>query len=176
VRLIDAPRCPYCARTRIALAEKGIEYETLEIDLSDRPAWVYELNLTGRVPILDHDGFILPESEVIMAYLDEVFPDPPLLSADPRARARARLLVHRFDRLLGTDYYAFRRGDENELASRLEELEVGESLYSDIAFVPWVIRARDMLGVRLPGRLADWLDTLAGRPSVAAELSVVESL
>jgi glutathione S-transferase len=160
----------------MALAEKEIDYETVEIDLSDRPAWVYELNLTGRVPILDHDGFILPESAVIMAYLDEVFPAPPLLSADPRERAHARLLVHRFDPLLGTDYYAFRRGDENELAARLEELEVGESLFSDIAFVPWVIRARDMLGVGLPERLADWLDTLAERPSVAAELSVVQSL
>ena len=39
MRLIDAPRCPYCARARIALAEKGIDYETVEIDLSDRPAW-----------------------------------------------------------------------------------------------------------------------------------------
>ena len=39
MRLIDAPRCPYCARVRIVLAEKGIEYETVEIDLSDRPAW-----------------------------------------------------------------------------------------------------------------------------------------
>ena len=61
MRLIDAPRCPYCARARIALAEKGIDYETVEIDLSNRPAWVYELNVTGRVPILD-DGssFVLP--------------------------------------------------------------------------------------------------------------------
>ena len=68
MKLIDASRCPYCARVRIALAEKGLEYETVEIDLSDRPAWVYELNVTGRVPILE-DGFVLPESEVIMAYL-----------------------------------------------------------------------------------------------------------
>lgn len=176
MRLIDAPRCPYCARARIVLAEKGIEYETVEIDLSDRPDWVYELNTSGRVPILDDDGFVLPESEVIMAYLEERFPDPAMLNGDLRGRARARLLVHRFDSVLGDDYYAFRRGDANELAARLEELQVGESLYSDIAFVPWVIRARDMLGLSLPAHLDSWLEALAARPSVAAEIDLVRSL
>ena len=175
MRLIDAARCPYCARARIALAEKGIDYETVEINLSDRPAWVYELNVTGRVPILD-DDFVLPESEVIMAYLEERHPEPALLPSDLRERARARLVVHRFDATLGDDYYAFRRGDANELAERLEQLPVGESLYSDIAYVPWVIRARDMLGAELPARVADWLSGLEGRPSVAAEVQVVRAL
>jgi glutathione S-transferase len=161
---------------RIVLAEKGVEYETVEIDLSDRPAWVYELNLTGRVPILDDNGFVLPESEVIMAYLDERFPDPPLLPADLRERATARLRVQRFDRSLGHDYYAFRRGDENELSDRLETLQLGDSLYSDIAYVPWLIRARDMLGVELPERLAEQLARLEERPSIAAESGVVQAL
>jgi RNA polymerase-associated protein len=175
MRLIDAPRCPYCARVRIALAEKQLDYETVEIDLANRPAWVYDLNTTGRVPILD-DGFVLPESEVIMAYLEERYPQIPLLPEDLAARARARLLVHRFDDNLGDDYYAFRRGDANELAAKLTDLEVGESLYADIAYVPWVIRARDMLGVELPSRLAAWLDELAQRPAVAAEIEIVRSL
>jgi glutathione S-transferase len=175
VRLIDAARCPYCARVRVALAEKGLEYETVEIDLSDRPAWVYELNPVGRVPILD-DSFVLPESEVIMEYLEERYPEQALLPADPHARARARLLVHRFDDLLGRDYYAFRRGDENALAERLEALEVGQSLFADIAFVPWVVRARDLLKVRLPEQLARWLAALEQRPSVAAEVATVRAL
>jgi glutathione S-transferase len=175
VKLVDAARCPYCARARITLAEKRIPYETSEIDLSDRPAWVYELNVTGRVPILD-DGFVLPESEVIMSYLDERYPDPPLLPDEPRERARARLLVHRFDANLGDDYYAFRRGDDNELLTKLGALDVGFSLFSDIAYAPWVIRARDMLGVELPSHVAEWLDELAQRPSIAAEVDVVGSL
>jgi glutathione S-transferase len=175
VKLVDAARCPYCARVRITLAEKGLDHETVEIDLSDRPAWVYELNVTGRVPILD-DGFVLPESDVIMAYLDERYPEPALLPADPVARARARLLVHRFDENLGRDYYAFRRGDANGLAEKLERLEVGESLYSDIAYVPWVLRARDMLGVELPSRLAEWVAGLEQRPSIAAEAELVRAL
>jgi RNA polymerase-associated protein len=175
VKLIDAPRCPYCARVRIALAEKGLDYDAVEIDLSDRPAWVYELNVTGRVPILD-DGFVLPESEVIMAYLEDRFPEPALLPPDPAARARARLLVHRFDRNIGDDYYAFRRGDENALAQKLEDLEVGESLYSDVAYVPWVLRARDMLGLDLPDHLVEWLRGLERRPSIAAEAELVRAL
>jgi glutathione S-transferase len=175
VRLIDAPACPYCARARIALAEKGLDYETVEIDLRDRPAWVYDLNPLGRVPILD-DGFVLPESAVIMEYLEERYPSPALLPADHAARAAARLAVFRFGTLLGDDYYAFRRGDANELAQRLDELPAGLSLFSDIAFVPWVLRARDRLGVELPARLQEWVEELSARPSVARELEVVAAL
>jgi len=175
MRLIDATRCPYCARVRIALAEKGIAYELVEIDLRNRPEWIYDLNATGRVPVLD-DGFVLPESAVIMEYLDDRYPDPPLLPADLPARAEARLRVFRFDSLLGDDYYAYRRGDANELDRRLDELPVGDSLFVDVAFVPWVIRARDMLGVTLPDRLESWLTGLAERPSIAAEIEVVGAL
>jgi len=175
VRLIDAARCPYCARVRIALAEKGVEYETVEIDLGNRPAWVYELNRPGRVPILDGD-FVLPESEVIMEYLEERHPEPALLPADPVERAHARLLVKRFDDNLGSDYYALRRGDANQLAEKLDALEVGQSLFADIAYVPWVLRARDLLHVGLPDRVSDWLVALEERPSVAAEADVVRRL
>jgi len=173
--LYDAARCPYCARVRIALAEKGLSFETVEIDLANRPDWLYAMNPSGRVPVLD-DGFVLPESAVIMEYLDERYPDAPLLPRDRAERALARLRVFRFDELLGDDYYAYRRGEENDLAGRLERLEVGQSLYADVAYVPWVIRARDMLGVALPERLAAWLGELERRPSVAAEVAVVRSL
>ncbi len=176
MKLIDASRCPYCARVRIALAEKGLDHEAVVIDLSDRPRWVIELNPPrGRVPVLD-DGFVLPESEVIMEYLEERYPEPALLPADLGERARARLLVNRFDERLGDDYYAFRRGDDNDLAAKLAELEVGQSLFADVAYVPWVIRARDVLGVDLPERIASWLAELERRPSIAAEVELVKSL
>jgi glutathione S-transferase len=175
VRLYDAARCPFCARVRIALAEKGFDHETVEIDLGNRPDWIYELNPTGKVPVLD-DGFVLPESAVIMEYLDDRYPDQPLLPGDPKSRAAARKWVFRFDDLLGDDYYAYRRGDENALADRLEQLPVGDSLFVDVAYAPWVIRAREMLGVTLPQRLESWLEQLAQRPSVAAEIEVVRGL
>ena len=173
MKLIDAARCPYCARVRIALAEKGIEHEVTLVDLSDRPQWLRELNPPhGRVPVLDG----LPESGVIMELLEERHPEPALLPVDPAARARARLHVHRFDSNLGHDYYAYRRGDPNDLDARLEALDVGQSLFVDIAYVPWVIRARDMLGVTLPQRIDDWLAELEQRPSVAAEVALVRAL
>jgi RNA polymerase-associated protein len=173
MKLVDAPRCPYCARVRIALAEKRLEFEAVEVDLGNRPQWLLELNPpNGRVPVLDG----LPESEVIMEYLEERFPEQPLLPVGLEERARARMLVHRFDELLGRDYYAFRRGDDNDLAAKLERLEVGQSLFADVAYVPWVIRARDLLGLELPERLAAWLAGLEQRPSVAAEVELVRAL
>jgi len=173
MNLIDATRCPYCARVRIALAEKGIEHDVTLVDLSDRPQWLRELNPPhGRVPVLDG----LPESGVIMELLEELHPEPALLPVDTAARARARVQVHRFDANLGDDYYAYRRGDPNDLEAKLETLEVGQSLFVDIAYLPWVIRARDMLGVTLPQRIADWLADLERRPSVAAEVEIVRGL
>jgi glutathione S-transferase len=160
---------------RIALAEKGLDYETIEIDLRNRPEWIYELNASGKVPVLD-DGFVLPESAVIMEYLDEVYPNHPLLPGGPKERAIARQHVFRFDELLGDDYYAYRRGEPNRLQERLESLPVGDSLFVDIAFVPWVIRAKEMLGVALPAPVEAWLYELGLRPPVAAEIELVEGL
>ena len=176
MKVVDAARCPYCARVRITLAEKAIEYENVQVDLRNRPEWLLELNPpSGRVPVL-RNGFDLPESEVIMAYLEDRYPAPALLPDDPETVARARLLVCRFDQNLGDDYYAYRRGDDNDLAGKLDRLDVGVTLFSDIAYVPWVIRARDMLGVQLPERLAAWLAHLEQRPSVAAEVEIVRGL
>src|SRR2546423_963363 len=127
--LYDADRCPFCARVRIVLAEKSVEYETVQIDLAARPAWIYEKNPLGKVPVLEEDAFLLPESPVIMEYLDERYPEPALLPPDPADRARARLWLERFDGLLGDDYYAARRGDEDGRARLAERLgAVGTAL------------------------------------------------
>jgi glutathione S-transferase len=176
ITIYDAPRCPYCARVRIVLAEKQVAWESFEIDLGDRPAWLYEKNATGKVPVLEEDDFVLPESHLIMEYLEERYPEPALLPADAADRALARLAVDRFDELLGDDYYAFRRGDENRLDERLAGLPLGHNLFVDIAYAPWIIRARDLLGVALPPEVDDWLERMARRPSFAEELGVVAAL
>jgi glutathione S-transferase len=190
ITLYDADRCPYCARVRIVLAEKGIEYETVEIDLADRPAWIYEKNPLGKVPILEEDAYVLPESAVIDEYLEERYPEPPLWPADPAERAFGRLLVFRFDEL-SKPYYAVRRGEgggrerlDGALAW-LEALLAGQPFLSgreyglaDIAYVPWILRARDRMGIDLDPfpLLSAWLERLEQRPAIAAELGVVASL
>jgi glutathione S-transferase len=188
--LYDAPRCPYCARARIALAEKDVEYETIEVDLQDRPAWIYEKNATGRVPVLEEDGWILPESAVILEYLEERYPEPALLPADPGDRALARLRIFRHDDFT-SPYYALRRREDGageRFDAELRKLDAwleaqpwltgAEFGLADIAYVPWVLRARDSLGVSLDAfsALSDWVERLERRPSVAAEVEVVAAL
>jgi glutathione S-transferase len=188
--LYDADRCPYCARTRIALAEKGIDHETVVVDLDDRPAWIYEKNPLGRVPVIEEDAFVLAESAVINEYLDERYPEPALLPADPAARALARMRIFRFDEL-SRPYYALRRG-EDEARARLDAqlgkldallgaqpfLTGPEFGLADIAYVPWVLRARDRMDVDVDSfpALAEWLERLSQRPSIANEIDVVAAL
>jgi stringent starvation protein A len=187
ITLYDAGRCPYCARVRIVLAEKGIEYETVEVDRDDRPAWIYEKNPLGRVPVLEEDAFVLPESAVIGEYLEERYPEPALWPADPAERAFGRLLVFRFDEL-SRPYYALRRGDDDarerldaQLAKLTAILDAQAFLsgreygLADVAYVPWILRARDRMGVRLDSlpALAGWVERLSARPAIAAELELV---
>jgi len=187
ITLYDADRCPYCARVRIVLAEKGLEYETVTIDLANRPEWLYEKNALGKVPVLEEDGFVLPESEVIMEYLDERYPEPALKPVDAADRAFVRLVVSRFDTNLGDAYYAFRRGDADgaeRLAHCLSFFERNIGRWPDryslaeIAYVPWLIRLRDLLGFDLSPypAITERLERLCERPAVAAEVDVVAAL
>ncbi len=187
ITLYDADRCPYCARVRIVLAEKGLEYETVAIDLADRPAWLYEKNPLGKVPVLEEDALCLPESAVIMEYLDERYLEPGLMPADPADRALVRLRIERFDNALGDAYYAFRRGEDGSverLSSCLSFLERALARWPDgytlaeIAYLPWLIRLRGLFGFDLSPFpvLLERLDRLCERPAVAAELDVVAAL
>jgi len=191
ITLYDADRCPFCARVRIVLAEKGVAYETVVVDLADRPAWLYEKNPLGKVPVLEEDAFCLPESAVIMEYLEERYPEPALPPLDPGKRAAARLAIWRFDDRFGDDYYAARRdetGALERLEGRLAALEttleaqpfLGGGTYSlaDAAYLPWLPRAESSLGVdlRTYPSLTRWLELLAERPAVAAELELVAAL
>ena len=188
--LYDAARCPYCARVRIVLAEKAVPYETVVVDLDERPSWIYDLNASGRVPVLDDDGLVLPESRVLIEYLDERFPEPPLLAADPSARAGVRLLLERFDENLGDAYYGLRREPSSDsardaLEAALDALDdvVARQPYlsgreyglADCAYVPWLLRAEAGLGLDVRARpgLAAWLERLEERPAIAAERALV---
>jgi glutathione S-transferase len=183
-----AERCPYAARVRIVLAEKDLPYDAVEIDLDDRPAWLYDKNPLGRVPVYEEDeGLVLPESRVIMEYLEERFPEPALWPPDPAERALGRLWLERFDDRLGDAYYAVRRGEPRDvLDAKLAELERAlearpylsgrEYGLADAGYVPWILRAIERFEVDLRPALADWLERLCARPAISAEREVVAAL
>lgn len=89
---------PYCHMVRIVLAEKGINYEAHDVDLNDTPEDLKDLNPYNEVPTLVDRDLVLYGHQVIMEYLDERFPHPPLMPVDPVSRARNRLMLRRIER------------------------------------------------------------------------------
>lgn len=88
----------YSHRVRIVLAEKGISVDIIEVTEEKRPAELADLNPYNSVPTLIDRDLVLYESKVMMEYLDERFPHPPLLPVYPVARAQSRLWMHRIER------------------------------------------------------------------------------
>ena len=88
----------YSHRVRIVLAEKGISVDIIEVNDEHRPAELADLNPYNSVPTLIDRDLVLYESKVMMEYLDERFPHPPLLPVYPVARAQSRLWMHRIER------------------------------------------------------------------------------
>ena len=134
---------------------------------------------------------VLPESAVIMEYVEERNPQPTLLPAGIAERALARVWIDRFDERLGKAYYARRRGEpdaDEKLNVRLAALDgalarrpflSGDDYgLADIAYLPWVLRARATLGVDFEGlaSLEGWVERLSERPAVAAERDLVGAL
>ena len=91
------PRDHYSHRVRMVLAEKGVAVDIVEVDPGNTPEDLAEINPYNSVPTLLDRELVLYESTVIMEYLDERFPHPPLLPVYPVARAQSRLLIHRIE-------------------------------------------------------------------------------
>ena len=95
--LYSDPTCIHSHRVRFVLAEKNVTVEIIDSDPLNPPEDVVDLNPYGSLPtILDRD-LTLYDSRIIMEYLDERFPHPPLLPVDPVNRAASRLYLHRVD-------------------------------------------------------------------------------
>jgi len=199
IKLYDFALSPRVRKVRIVLAEKGLRYEKVNVDLfkgeQKKPEYL-AINPYGKVPALQDNGTTVYESTIIMEYLNDKYPNPPLLLADPGQRARARVLMHYGDNpyesavstLAGellikpmqggtTDQavVAKAREDLNVCFARLEK-EVGNNDYllgsaftlADIPFVSWAMLFPN-LKVEVPNaKVNAWLNRLKDRPSVKA--------
>jgi len=189
------PADHYCHRVRLVLAEKGIAAEIIEVQPGRCPPRLAEANPYGSVPTLVDRDLALYESTVVMEYLEERYPHPPLMPVYPVARANTRLLIHRIqrdwcalvDRILDT------RCKEAERVQARKELResltgvsplFGDKPYFlseemslvDCCLLPILWRL-PVLGIELPRPakpLLDYMERQFAREAFKASLSAVE--
>jgi len=125
------PNNPYCHQVRLALAEKGIAVDVLETHLGEHSEGLLAVNPHNTVPTLVDRELVLYQSRIIMEYLDERFPHPPLLPVYPVFRAKSRLLMHRIEEDWYSLYHKINDGDKRTADKARKELQ--ESL---IALTP----------------------------------------
>ena len=126
--LFSDPRDHYSHRVRMVLCEKGVTVDVVDVDLSQKPEELLEINPYGTLPTLLDRELVLYKSTVIMEYLDERFPHPPLLPVYPVARAQCRLLMHRIELDWSTRVDVLMAGRGREAAMDKARKELRESL------------------------------------------------
>jgi len=199
IKLYDFKSSPNCQRVKIVLAEKNLPYDIAPIDLrahEQKTPEYLKLNPYGKVPVLTDDATVLYESLIINEYLDEKYPNPPLMPKDPAKRAKARILVDYGMAHFDAPYQRLRmelmkdakeqnqqviataKAELKKLLQRLED-EIGEQQYllGDFSLVDADLLPRftrlEGFGVlpdpSLP-RLGKYLERVKTRPSVRAVL------
>ena len=194
--LFSDPTCQYSHRVRIVLAEKGVTVDIEDIEASGVTEEILEANPYGTLPTLVDRDLALYESKVVMEYLDERFPHPPLLPVYPVARAQSRLWIHRIERDWCTliDQIVASPDSKKAEAARKEfreSLISVASIFADMDFFmneeftlvdsclgPMLWRL-PQLGIDLPSNrqvkpLLDYMDRLFARPSFEESLTDLE--
>lgn len=183
--LVSHALCPYVQRAAVVLAEKGVGFQRIDVDLADKPDWFLRLSPLGKTPVLQVGGEAVFESAVICEYLDETQP-PRLHPEDALARARERAWMEFGSAVLSGIAVLYSAADEAAmdaayaaLRGRFERLEavLGKGPWFagrrfglvDAVFGP-VFRYFDVIPPEglfdgLP-RVQAWRVALAGRPSV----------
>lgn len=181
-------------RVRIVLAEKGVAVDIVEVSDEQRPEELADLNPYNSVPTLLDRDLVLYESKVMMEYLDERFPHPPLLPVYPVARAKSRLWMHRIEREwcpLVEQIQGGTKKDVEKARKELRESLVGISpIFEDMPYfmsdeftlvdcclapILWRLPA---LGIELPEKqvkpLLNYMERLFDRDGFKASLSETE--
>ena len=209
MKLYSGPLSLFTAKVRIALAEKTIDHQLVDVPFSRARGYapkhpdVARINPKGQVPVLVDGDLELYESTVILEYLEDVHPEPPLVPRDPRDRARCRLLEIEADEVFfpnvlvlirevfykpdpaARDEETILRARDGLLAgyerldARLEGREhlIGTFTVADLSWFLSVTFAT-LLGVPPPAGLTNvsrWLTTVGARPSIAAETAAMSA-
>lgn len=130
IRLYVHPACPFAQRPRALLHRLGVDYESVEIDLDDRPEGFLSLTPTGKVPLLVENDLVLYESRIVDAYLVERFDWRDALPTEPASRARHRLAIEQWDSVVLPAWYASLKargaipaGDRGAVEGELDQLD-----------------------------------------------------
>jgi glutathione S-transferase len=115
-------RCPFAIRVRMVLEEKGLAYTVREEDLGNPSPELLRIHPSGKVPVLVHEGQVIPESAVITEYLEEICPEPALMPASAVGRAEVRLWTHWCAESLKPALDAYKYEWESRSAESREEL------------------------------------------------------
>jgi len=143
--LYSGTTCPFSQRCRFVLYEKGMDFEVRDIDLFNKPEDISVMNPYGKVPILVERDLVLYESNIINEYIDERFPHPQLMPADPVMRARTRLFLHNFEKELFVSVGVL---EDRSLQADEKRLELARRTIRDrlSQLAPLLIKNRFMLG------------------------------
>ncbi|AUB42398.1 GST, glutathione S-transferase [Nostoc flagelliforme CCNUN1] len=199
IQLYFAKASTFSQRTRVVLLEKGIDFTPIEIDLQNKPDGYTQISHYGKVPAIKHGDVEIYESAIINEYLDEVFPEPPLLPRDPAAKAIARIWIDYANTRLVPAFNKFLRGKDSqeqeqgrreftEVLLYIEQEGLGKGDYLlgdqfslvDISFYPWFERLPLLEHFRkftLPAetpRLQTWWNLVGDRSSIQAVANPVD--
>ena len=143
--LYSGTTCPFSQRCRLVLFEKGMDFEVRDVDLFNKPEDISTMNPYGQVPILVERELILYESNIINEYIDERFPHPQLMPADPLMRARARLMLFNFEKELFVHVHVLEseRAKSNDKAHDKARAEIRDRLTT---LAPLFLKNKYMLG------------------------------
>ena len=199
IKLYDFKSSPNCQRVKVVLAEKNLAYEIVPIDLRKQEQKTPEylkLNPYGKVPVLTDDATVLYESCIINEYLDEKYPNPPLMPKDLSKKAKARILIDYGFTHFDSPYQKLRmeltkdpkeqnqqvidsaKSDLKKLLQRFEN-EIGDQEYLmgdfslvDADLIPRFTRLEGFGVLPDPSlpRLGKYMDRMKVRPSVKAIL------
>ena len=123
--------CPFSHRCRFVLFEKGMDFEIKDIDTFNKPEDLAVINPYNQVPVLVERDLILYESNIINEYLDERFPHPQLMPADPVMRGRGRLVLFRLEKELFVHVATL----ENQAATAKEQAKAREAIAQGLTMI-----------------------------------------